>query len=268
MSTAPASHCGWLMLAKLRRNSLFRNQKASSLQQYYCILDGHYIRYFESDDVILPKGVFNLSQYKIVPAPRQGWFSARHRQTFHLISGDERPDWVLVAESKESMQAWVSAVEKSTSSARTTTPTTTGSDDDVLGKWLQRVDVAHQQHQQEKQRTSSSSPDKQREDEDESEEDEEESFMSPPPSPSMSTASSSSSISAGPASPTRDNDQHINSLLKSIAARRKSSPLLNQHGPQPQSPTSPVPPSSSRSYAPPPPPLPLPALYSGEHRMR
>lgn len=268
MSSAPAPQCGWLMLAKLRRNSLFRNQKASSLQRYYCILDDHYIRYFESDDVILPKGVFNLSQYKIVPAPRQGWFSARHRQTFHLISGDERPDWVLVADSKESMQAWVSAVEKSTSSRTHTTSPTTGSDDDVLGKWLQRVDVAHQQHQQEKQRISSSSPDRPHKSDDDDEEEDEESFISPPPSPSMSTASSSSSISAGPASPTRDSDQHINSLLKSIAARRKSSPLLNQNGQQPQSPTSPTAPSSSRSYAPPPPPLPLPALYSGEHRMR
>ena len=171
-----------------------------------------------------------MQHYKVVPtgpSQRRVVFNRTpSHKTFQLVSRDEmhRPDLIVVAESRESLERWVDHI---------TNNNNTKNNDDVLEKWLERFDVNNKSSSNE----------------------------SLPPSPSFSYESSNSSIHKSPLSPIsptstqtttggyyNDNipcwsntlvdrpsspgpvpEKSISTLIQSIVARRKSSPALSNH---------------------------------------
>ncbi|KAI9499110.1 hypothetical protein BDB00DRAFT_218334 [Zychaea mexicana] len=222
-SNASLSHdCqGWLLISKLRKHLVWR----ASHSRYFCTLDGPQLRLYSGENDIRPKAILELQHYNVIasaPSQRGIVFNRTpSHKTFQLVSRDEehRPDLILVAESKETLEDWVDHM--------TTNSRAAAKNNDVLEKWLERFDVNNKQ--------SSSSE-------------------SLPPSPSFSFTSSSSSLHKSPLSPLSPvqadwpastllasagnnhtilppppPEKSISTLIQSIVARRKSSPALSSH---------------------------------------
>ncbi|KAI9265039.1 hypothetical protein BDA99DRAFT_571372 [Phascolomyces articulosus] len=228
---------GWLLISKLRKHLVWR----ASHNRYFCTLDGQQLRLYNDENDIQPKLILSLQHYTVVPtAPSQRGIVFNRtpsHKTFQLVARDElhRPDLILVAESKETLEEWVDHM---------TNNNNIKNNDDVLEKWLERFDVNNKSSSAE----------------------------SLPPSPSFSYNSSSSSLHKSPLSPISPITMHsptlataeyynntntqcwsntvssrqyniprsaspqppfpeksISTLIQSIVARRKSSPALSSH---------------------------------------
>ncbi|CDH48881.1 predicted protein [Lichtheimia corymbifera JMRC:FSU:9682] len=187
---------GWLLISKLRRQLVWR----PAPQRYYCILDGQRLSYYTRKNDRKPKGVLDLSRYRLITASPscRGLLINRapSQKSFQLVTHDkDLPDLMLVADSRQAKEEWTTYMDYQRSN------------NNVLDKWLERYDLSNEQ-------------------------------LHSPPSPSISSISSASTSAssvvkspidcwqpATPTSPTTTMD--MSGLIHSFISRRKSSPALN-----------------------------------------
>ncbi|KAI8391110.1 uncharacterized protein BYT42DRAFT_555664 [Radiomyces spectabilis] len=99
----------------------------------YFVLEGRELRYYKNESDPIPQTIIDLDHYHIISnAPAKK--SSQRLHTFLLLSNDEqkqeRPDYVLQADSEENMHLWISHLQEEVINSTS-----------VLDKWLKRLDM-------------------------------------------------------------------------------------------------------------------------------